>query len=328
MLRMILSDKLLEKIDTAKTKLDDARLEEFVRTMFGSLVHDAIVNSSVQDGDNAERKNEVIKNFEEAWKYGHCNYRGEFDLVILTDIAGRIEPMHQEHGQKYAKLRSTKANLSWKNLYYIPPVDEVRVREHLERMTQALNSMDLHPVEEALFLYFHITRIQPFENGNKRTANTMMNLTLLYHGFPPLSILPSEKPIFESYLVNAINGFRNVGSDNDGVDAYLTTNNDISQFYEFMGRKELNELVVAQNTLAGVNWYVIPLDVQQPGAYYAAKKSIDSWFRARGAPHQVQLSLNEKKIEVLGDIPESTLHSILDGIRGVRKYAIKYNGHR
>ena len=54
------------------------------------------------------------------------------------------------------------------------------------------NKNNLHPFELASLIHAKLTWIHPFEDGNGRTARTVMNFILMKRGFPMLFI-PFEK---------------------------------------------------------------------------------------------------------------------------------------
>jgi Fic family protein len=63
-----------------------------------------------------------------------------------------------------------------------------------------------HPVVLAADLHFGIVHVHPFKDGNGRTARLAMNLQLLRTGYPPLAIMPPEKPEYIETLERAHHG--------------------------------------------------------------------------------------------------------------------------
>ena len=80
-----------------------------------------------------------------------------------------------------------------------------------------------HPVVLAADLHFGIVHVHPFKDGNGRTARLAMNLHLLQSGYPPLAIMPPEKPEYIETLERAHLG-------------------DVEQFRVFIERLELAEI--------------------------------------------------------------------------------------
>ena len=55
-------------------------------------------------------------------------------------------------------------------------------------------------VETAFDAHERLVVIHPFSDGNGRTARLLMNLLLLRQGFPPLVILPEQRPTYHDRL--------------------------------------------------------------------------------------------------------------------------------
>lgn len=62
--------------------------------------------------------------------------------------------------------------------------------------------------ETAFDAHERLVSIHPFSDGNGRTARLLMNLLLLRQGFPPLVIVPENRPAYHDSLHNADNGDR------------------------------------------------------------------------------------------------------------------------
>ncbi len=76
---------------------------------------------------------------------------------------------------------------------YTPPDNEFQIREYLDRACEVVNKRRL-VFEKALLAVLFISYIQPFEDGNKRTARITGNGLLIENGYCPLSYR-SIKPI-------------------------------------------------------------------------------------------------------------------------------------
>jgi len=69
---------------------------------------------------------------------------------------------------------------------YVPLDNSYQLEEALEALYQATERLN-HPIEKALITLAGLSYIQPFEDGNKRTARLMSNAILLSHSYAPLS---------------------------------------------------------------------------------------------------------------------------------------------
>jgi hypothetical protein len=317
----ILKNELLQELDGAKRKLDSSKIENATRRIFKDLEDQTITNISLQDKDNCERQVEVIANFREAWNYGQTQSVKDLDLITLTEISGRVEPSLRSKGQSYADLRREMAQMKGE---YVPPIDEQRIRVNLERTMEAEKSMSLHPVERAIFDYFHLIRIQPFSNGNKRTAGVYMNTILRNEGFLPISIADKESSDYKNYLFGAIEGFRNKGANSkDNLYAYQNPDKSQLQFYDFLGRKELDALRGAENKLAGITVYDIAADYEHPGVCIGLKHKLTNYFRARDLPFQIKIDRPGKNIRLVGEMPFRTLDNMVKSCPGIKHAKIE-----
>lgn len=76
---------------------------------------------------------------------------------------------------------------------HVPPKHQ-KVKSHLLNLFKWYNSNKnkLHPFELAALIHAKITWIHPFEDGNGRTARTVMNYILMKKGYP-MFFIPYEK---------------------------------------------------------------------------------------------------------------------------------------
>jgi Fic family protein len=84
---------------------------------------------------------------------------------------------------------------------YIPPTPEevpALMREFVA--TLAEQGERLHPVRLATFTHRKLVDIHPFTDGNGRTARLLMNLILVRHGYPIVSI----PPVLRLEYINAL----------------------------------------------------------------------------------------------------------------------------
>ena len=316
----ILNDALLDKIEIAKRRIDQRRLDEFVRDMFNCFSKEVRRNVSIQDDDNAQRKDEVLTNLETAWDYADKNFSGSVDRVFLSDVCGRVEPSLCVPGQTYASFRDTTAQPIFG---YMPPIDKSRIDNHLERTLEAVESNSWHHIEKAVYLDFHLTRIQPFLNGNKRTANLVMNSLLKNNGFFPISISPRQIGRFEGYMAGALRDFNESSSNSsDYNQPYQFPGHSQRQLFDFLARIELSALNCAEDKMAFLSHYNISFNHTQPNCLYSIKHKVSSWLKAHNLLHQVKLDVRNRSMEVIGDIPRYHLERSLGQVKGLGDYKL------
>jgi len=75
--------------------------------------------------------------------------------------------------------------------------DPIKVPDLMDEFISWLHSAKDHPVIVAADAHFKFVTIHPFVDGNGRLARLLMNILLMQHGYPPVSIRPSER---KSYI--------------------------------------------------------------------------------------------------------------------------------
>src|SRR3989344_105302 len=95
------------------------------------------------------------------------------------------------------------------------PLDNVhQIKEAVESLATAAARAET-PYEKALLVLLGVSYIQPFDDGNKRTARIMANAILLAHDCTPLSYRSVEEKDYREatlvfYEVNSIAPFKNI----------------------------------------------------------------------------------------------------------------------
>jgi len=121
------------------------------------------------------------------------NHKDALDFIIThTDFVNVISPSIIEdiHSLLIKELgvdrniRSRRVGISGTN--YTPLDNDHQIREALSAMCTIINSRTL-VFEKALIALILISYIQPFADGNKRTARIISNAILMANGYCPLS---------------------------------------------------------------------------------------------------------------------------------------------
>ena len=80
----------------------------------------------------------------------------------------------------------------------------MKVPDLMEEFWKWLNGPgDLHPVELAAEAHYQLVTIHPFADGNGRTARLLMNLILIFHGYPPAIIRKRDRLAYLTALEEA-----------------------------------------------------------------------------------------------------------------------------
>jgi Fic family protein len=109
-------------------------------------------------------------------------------------------------------IRSRRVGISGTN--YKPLDNAFQIKEALESMCSLINSKK-DVFEKALLSLVLISYIQPFSDGNKRTARIISNAILMNHHFCPISFrtidsIEYKKAMLVFYEQTNINPFKNV----------------------------------------------------------------------------------------------------------------------
>lgn len=125
----------------------------------------------------------MILNHKKAIEYIFSR-KGEFSSLNLKKIENvhslLIDKLSTEKGMRKRPVGITGTR-------YRPLDNQHQIREAIEKMCGTINSKKIQPLAKALASILLISYIQPFEDGNKRTARLVGNAVLFAHGFCPLS---------------------------------------------------------------------------------------------------------------------------------------------
>jgi Fic family protein len=125
----------------------------------------------------------------------------------------KIEDLHSIliKGLEVSKnIRTRRVGISGTN--YVPLDNEFQIREALEDMCRLVNEKE-NVFEKALLALLMVSYIQPFMDGNKRTARILCNAILLHFKHCPLSFrtvdsMDYKKAILLFYEINNLSTFK------------------------------------------------------------------------------------------------------------------------
>ena len=102
--------------------------------------------------------------------------------------------------------------------YYYQPLDNDHlIREAMQHLCNVVNAKE-SVFEKALLILILISYIQPFDDGNKRTARIVSNACLIHHGYCPISFrtvdsIHYKKAMLLFYEQNNISAFKSIFID-------------------------------------------------------------------------------------------------------------------
>jgi Fic family protein len=141
-----------------------------------------LIKEQVEAEGKKHEEATMILNHKKALDFVFSNH-GYFKKTTLH----KIEDIHRllTKGLEISRgIRQNRVGITGTN--YRPLDNSFQIKEAMERLAQLLNHLK-HPVAKALTAVLMISYIQPFEDGNKRTARLLGNALLLAHSYCPLS---------------------------------------------------------------------------------------------------------------------------------------------
>ncbi|EJD52160.1 hypothetical protein AURDEDRAFT_134800 [Auricularia subglabra TFB-10046 SS5] len=78
--------------------------------------------------------------------------------------------------------------------------------DYICKMAKQYSRTWRNPFGTAAWVHLILIRCQPFNDGNGRITRIVASLPLLVHGFPPMTVLPAQRPDYHEALRAAANG--------------------------------------------------------------------------------------------------------------------------
>jgi len=165
--------------------------------------------SGVTVGGHTIKESNEIVNQKEAWEFtlekAFSEPKIEINENLIKDIHLRVGRDTVVRAGDYrdgrVKIGGTK---------YLPPKTNDQIKEWMNNFFGDFSSLKEEPYIKAVMLHFFVALLQPFYDGNKRTARLLMNFVLLQNDYPLLSI---PVKIRKKYIDAMINGYENLDID-------------------------------------------------------------------------------------------------------------------
>ena len=214
-----------------KQNTSNLRVEEFNRE-FERLAIDLSWKSSQIEGNTyslleteqllQEKQTAAGKTKDEATML--LNHKEVLDFILSNKnyvkplTISRIEDLHSvliKELKVGRNIRKRRVGISGTN--YKPMDNEFQIREALQSMCNLVNSTS-NVFEKALLALILISYIQPFEDGNKRTARIISNAILMNESYCPISFrtvdsIDYKKAMLVFYEQNNITPFKRIFID-------------------------------------------------------------------------------------------------------------------
>ena len=156
-------------------------------------------------GHTIQEENEILDQ-KEAWNLTlqkAFTKKVEITEELIKDIHYRIG---KNTVAKPGQYRDGRVKIG--GTEYIPPKTQSDIAYILKNFLKDFANLDnLAAHHKAIIIHFFIARLQPFFDGNKRTARLLLNFLLLQNAYPLLSIPVKTK---QKYIEAMIKGYENL----------------------------------------------------------------------------------------------------------------------
>lgn len=124
-------------------------------------------------------------------------HKGDFRLLTISAINQLHNSLVKDMGIQTG-IRTRAVGIT--GTVYQPLDNQHQLREAMERVIHAINS-NTSPLEKSLIALSLISYIQPYTDGNKRTARMLTNAILLAHDYCPISYRSVDEDEFKQSLI-------------------------------------------------------------------------------------------------------------------------------
>jgi len=190
---------------------------------YSLLNTEALIKDNIKDETKTPEETQMILNHKDGFNETIQNKDRFLHLKY-----GDIEYIHSVLTKKLSVTKNIrKHGVGVTGTKYRPLDNEFQIKEALEKTTKLINEKKSF-FEKAFIALMLISYIQPFEDGNKRTARMFTNAILLAHNSIPLSyriidVVEYKKASILFYEINNVSYFKKIFIDQfeDAVNNYF-----------------------------------------------------------------------------------------------------------
>ncbi|MCK5320552.1 Fic family protein [Candidatus Parcubacteria bacterium] len=165
--------------------------------------------SGVTVGGHTIKEEDEILNQKEAWEFTLNSALQKQKIKITENL---IKDIHSRVGKdtvvKPGQYRTGRVKIGGTN--YMPPKTNQEIENLVSIFLTDFNNLKIDIYLKAIIVHFTIALIQPFFDGNKRTARLLMNFVLLQNNYPLFSV---PVTIRQEYIEAMIYGYENLDID-------------------------------------------------------------------------------------------------------------------
>lgn len=201
------TEKYAQKFVGASDTIRRKELERFVIELswksskiegntYTLLDTELLIKEGIEAKGHPKEEAVMILNHKKAFTYALAN-RDRYKVVSVSQIEDMHRLMTEGLGVSFG-LRNRIVGIT--GSLYLPLGIQSQIREALESLCEAVHKMET-PYDKALLILLGISYIQPFEDGNKRTARLMANAILLSYGCAPLSYRNVDEVMYRENIL-------------------------------------------------------------------------------------------------------------------------------
>lgn len=163
---------------------------------YSLLDTEQLIKGSVEAAGHSREESVMILNHKTAFDYIWQHSQSYRQLSRTS-----IEEIHQLLTQNLGIGRGLRQSpVGIVGTAYVPPANQAEISSHLDQVIKLVNNCQ-EPAIKSLVALVGISYLQPFADGNKRTARLTSNALLVAHGYPPLSYRTVDENAFKGALI-------------------------------------------------------------------------------------------------------------------------------
>ena len=163
---------------------------------YSLLDTEQLIKGSVEAAGHSREEATMILNHKTAFDY-IWQHNQDYRQLSRTSI----EEIHQLLTQNLGISRGLRQSpVGIIGTAYAPPASQAEISSHLDQIIRLVNDCR-EPIISSLIALVGISYLQPFADGNKRTARLASNALLIAHDYPPLSYRTVDENAFKGALI-------------------------------------------------------------------------------------------------------------------------------
>ena len=173
----------IKKLETERFTIELSwKSSQIEGNTYSELETEELIKNKIEAFGHKKSEAIMILNHKKALDFinENLNYFKEISLKKLEELHKIIVGDLDIH----YNIRKFPVRITGTN--YRPLDNEYQIKEAVEKMIAFINKTE-HPIVKAFFTLTLISYIQPFEDGNKRTARLLTNALLIAYNYCPLS---------------------------------------------------------------------------------------------------------------------------------------------